>query len=203
MSREQGASRKDSAALRSAAKNALKIDHADDHRPPGIERQVLKSPAGIKAARGLIDGVRDDTETAHFLRQAHRGLEREEQERTRVPPALMVLVHRELPKERDGYGIGLVALLRPGKKGALDLRGAERNEADDLAVRYRRYDAGAGNRCGLIRPGMALEPQIEGFAPAIELVAIVGLQQRAGREPFIHASSPLHFCHQFHTLVRA
>ncbi len=169
-----------------AAKNVLKIDHADDHCSPGIKGQVLKSPAGVKAPRGLIDGVRDHAEAAHLLGKTHRSLEREQQQGARVPAALMILVNRELPEKRDRHGIGLVAMLRPGQKGALDLRGAERNEADNLSVRYRGYDAGAGNRCRLVRPSMAPEPQIEGFLAAIELIAIIGLAEGAGRRYSCH-----------------
>ena len=41
-----------------------------------------------------------------------------------MPLSLIVLVHRELTEKRDGHGIGAIALLRPGEKRALDLRGA-------------------------------------------------------------------------------
>jgi hypothetical protein len=68
--------------------------------------------------------VCDDAHATNAFGGVQRRLEREQQKGHGMPLSLIVLVHRELTEQRDGQGIGAVALLRLGEKRALNLRGA-------------------------------------------------------------------------------
>ena len=48
-----------------------------------------------------------------------------------MTPALMGAIDRELAEQRHRHRIGFVALVRLGKKRALDLRGAQGHVAGD------------------------------------------------------------------------
>ena len=57
------------AAYRSRHETAVRqIDHAHEHRAPGIEGKIAKVPAVIEGSDGVIDRMRDDTEAADLLR---------------------------------------------------------------------------------------------------------------------------------------
>ena len=74
---------------------------------------------------------------------------------------LIVLVHGELTEQRGGHGVGAVALLRFGEEGALDLRGAQCDIADDPSRNGIGDDIGARDRCGVIGPSVTAEPSVE------------------------------------------
>jgi hypothetical protein len=164
----------------------LKIDHAHDHGPLRIEWQVLEAPPRVEGPHTVVDRMCDDAEASDLAGSAQRRSQREQQERPGVPSALMRLIDRELSKQRDRNRIGLVALLLPGKKLALNLRGAQCDEADDAPARGITDDVGARNSRGVIVPGVAVKPAVQGVAPAIEVAAVIVFGERPGRRYVRH-----------------
>src|SRR5438046_282146 len=103
----------------------------------------------------------------------------------------MILMDRQLPKQRGGNGIGLIALMRLGKEGALDLRGAQGDVTDDLTAGRVADDIGAGDLRRLVCPGPVAEPLVQGFPSTIEAASVVTLGKRTGRRYRRHVGSLL------------
>jgi hypothetical protein len=98
-----------------------------------------------------------------------------------VPLPLATLIHGELAEQGNRQRVGMIALLRFGQERALDLGGAQRHVADDAVRRDLGNDVHARGATGLIGPGTAAKPGVEGFASAIERTAIIILGQRTRR----------------------
>src|SRR5712691_4875438 len=146
----------------------LKVDHAYDHRSFRIKGHVFKSPPPIELANLLINWMREHTEAPDLARSTQCCCQREQKERARVALTLIGLVYRQLPQQRRRHRVGLIALVRLGKKFALDLGSAQRHVAHDRSGTGVTDDACSGNAREVIMPGMALEPGIERVPPTIE-----------------------------------
>jgi len=165
----------------SPAKIPLDLRHPHDHRVARIEGQVAKSPSPIESSQIVVKWMGDDAAAADALGDVEAGFQREQQEVLRMTPALKPLVDRELAEQGRGYRIGAVASLRLGQKCALDLRGAQGDIADDasgLGVVENVYARGAAE---LIGPSVAAKPSVERLSAAIELCAVVTLDEWARR----------------------
>src|SRR5476651_1797202 len=100
----------------------------------------------------------DHAKAADLSRSPQRGSQRKEQQRSRMPLALVSPVDRELTQERDGYGVRPVPLLRLGEKLTLELRRAQRHIAGDatgLAIANDGRTRYSGN---MVVPGVTAEP---------------------------------------------
>jgi len=104
---------------------------------------------------------------------------------------LVMAVYGKLPQQRDGNGIGAIALLRFRQPGPLDLRRAQSHVARDPSACLVRQDGDARGSADVIDPGMALEPSIKRWPAAIERCTVVTLGQRPWRQNrhTIYASS--------------
>src|SRR5579862_5307729 len=121
--------------LPSADSAAFDICHPDNHRPPWIERQILKAMARTEFAYSRIHWVCKNSPAGHISRRPQRRPQCEEQQRARVSSSLIVLVYGELPQQGCRKRVRLVALAGLRQASSLDLRCAERYVAHDLSVR--------------------------------------------------------------------
>ncbi len=126
------------------------LHHANDHRAARVEGQVLKTPARIEAAQIVVERMRYHAHAADNIRYAQGRSQRVGHEVRGVALPLIFFVHGELPEQQRGDRIGAIALLRLWQKGAFDLRGAQRDVADDPSRRGIGDDADAGKIVGVI-----------------------------------------------------
>ena len=168
--------------LSSCRSNSEALPHIHrpyEHRPPRVERQILKPPPCVKPTHPVIQWMREHPHAADVLRHNQRRPQREQQQRRRMSLPLERLVHCKLAEQRGGHRIWLVALLRLGQERALDLRGAQADVADDPPGRDIGDDVRPRYAAGLVGPGVPAEPGVQRVPPAIEQEAVIVLGQRA------------------------
>ena len=117
------------------SKLPLDIGHAHDHRAPRVERKVLEAELPIEIPHPIVERMAEDSRGADDPGHMQRRLERVLHEVAGVALPLIVPVDRQLSKEQDRNRIGAIALLRLWQKRPFDLRGAQRDVADDPSVR--------------------------------------------------------------------
>ena len=83
-----------------------------------------------------------------------------------MSPPLVMAVHGKLPQQRDGNGIGAIALLRLRQPGSFDLPRAQSYVAHDPTVCLVCQNRDARRSADVIDPAMALQPRIERWPAA-------------------------------------
>lgn len=121
----------------------------------------------------------EDAHAADGFRRDQCRPQSKHQERSRVALTLERYVNSKLAEQCGGYRVRPIALLGPGKKRALDLRGAQGDVSGDLSGRGIGDDVHAGNATGLVGPGVTAEPSVERFPAAVKRAPVVRLGQRA------------------------
>lgn len=118
----------------------FQVQHANEHSPAGIIREILETPSGVESSDLVVEPMREDTDAADVFGGANRGLEGKQEKRCRVPLLLVPPVDGKLTEERCRYGIGTVSLLRFRQSCPLDLCSTQRHERDDPTRRSIRKD---------------------------------------------------------------
>ena len=154
--------------------------HANKHGAPRIKRQILKSPSSIEPAHAIIQRMRDNSQPNGF-RSNQCSSQREQQRRRRDTLTLKRLVHRKLAEQRGRHRIMAVALLRPGRKCALDLCCAQSDIAGDPPGPHFGDDVHTRNAAALIGPGLPAGPRVQRVPATVELTSVVCLGQWARR----------------------
>src|SRR5262245_4252239 len=151
-----------------------------------IEGQILKPPLGVEGAHIGIEWMCDDANAADDLSGPNRGFESKQQERRCMRSPLVVLVDRELSEKRHRHRIGLIALLRLGQEGTLDLRGTQGDIARNGTRSRIAYHVDPRSPTYVIGPSVSPKPGIHGLSSAIKRVAIVILGERTRRRYLCH-----------------
>jgi hypothetical protein len=125
--------------------------------------------------------MREHPHAADVLRHHQRRAQREQQQRRRMSLPLKFPVHSKLTEQCRGHRIGLIAPPGLGQERALDLRGTQRDVADDPPRRDLGDDICPRHAAGLVGPGVPAEPGVQRVSPAVEQEAVVVLGQRARR----------------------
>src|SRR5271155_4738627 len=159
----------------------MQVDHAHDHRAPRIEGKVLETPCRVEAAHTVIERMGDNARAADMFGCAQSRAKHIRHEIRGVALPLMVFVDGKLAEQKCRHGIRAVALLRLRKKGALDLRGAQGDVADNSARRRVGENAHARHVVGLIDPGMPVKPAVDRLPTTIKEAAVVTLGERTRR----------------------
>ncbi len=98
------------AVTRAANAVAFEIDDADRHGAGRIEGQLLEPEGPVEGAKGIVQRMGQDTETADISREAHGRGEGEAHQGPGIAAALIASVDGELAEQQRGNGIGPVAV---------------------------------------------------------------------------------------------